>query len=158
MEQQLHRTCQRTKSKEKQNVLLFVLIHKQCNGIIKGYLHCLTPESIGIFLVNNILMFDSACLVMARIQFSLIIKKRLDVQNVIKIALVNFVIHLSINLTYDSIIGLFPDYMMILKVTPVFKGGAVQIFVISGPYLYLYVFSKILERLMYNRLYKHLLI
>ena len=103
-------------------------------------------------------MFDSACLVMARIQFSLIIKKRLDVQNVIKIALVNFVIYLSINLTYDSIIGLFPDYMMILKVTPVFKGGAVQIFVISGPYLYLYVFSKILERLMYNRLYKHLLI
>ena len=32
----------------------------------KGWLHCLTPESIGRFLVNNILIFDSAwCLVIA---------------------------------------------------------------------------------------------
>ena len=69
-EQQPHRACERIKSKWKQNqvtshsnwprVLLFDLAHKQCNGIIKGWLHCLTPESIGRFLVNDILMFDSA--------------------------------------------------------------------------------------------------
>ena len=28
---------------------------KQCNGIIKGWLHCLTSESKGRFLANNIL-------------------------------------------------------------------------------------------------------
>ena len=56
-------------------VLLFDLAHKQCNRIIKGWLHCLTPESVGKFLVSNILMFDSAwCLWMAQIQFSLIKK------------------------------------------------------------------------------------
>ena len=35
------------------HVLLFHLARKQCNGVTKGWLHCLTPESIGIFLVNN---------------------------------------------------------------------------------------------------------
>ena len=56
-------------------VLLFDLAHKQCSGIIKGWLHCLTSESRWGFLVNNILMFGSAwCLVMAQIQFSLIKK------------------------------------------------------------------------------------
>ena len=89
MEQQPHRACERTKSKQKQNqvtshsnwprVLLFDLAHKQCNGIIKGWLHCLTPESIGRFLVNNILMFDSAwCLIMEQIQFSLIKKIKIE--------------------------------------------------------------------------------
>ena len=74
--------CERTKSKQKQNqvtsysnwprVLLFDLVHKQCNGIIKGWLYCLTPESRGSFLVSNISMFDLACsLVMVQIQFSL---------------------------------------------------------------------------------------
>ena len=29
--------------------------HKQCNGIIKGWLHCLTSESKERFLVNNTL-------------------------------------------------------------------------------------------------------
>ena len=29
---------------------------KQCNGIIKGWLHCLTSESEGRFIVNNILL------------------------------------------------------------------------------------------------------
>ena len=33
------------------------LAHKQCNGIIKRSLYCLTLESKRIFLVNNILMF-----------------------------------------------------------------------------------------------------
>ena len=92
MEQQPHRACERTKSKQKQyqvkshsnwlRVLLFDLAHKPWNGIIKGWLHCLTPGSIGRLLVNNILMFDSTwCLVMAQIQFSLIKRWRLDVQN-----------------------------------------------------------------------------
>ena len=55
--------------------LFFDLAHKQCNGVIKGWLHCLTSESKGRFLVNNILMFGSAwCLVTAQIQFSLIKK------------------------------------------------------------------------------------
>ena len=31
------------------------LTHKQCNGIIKGWLQCLTSESKGRVLVNNIL-------------------------------------------------------------------------------------------------------
>ena len=68
MEQQLHHTCERTKPKQKQNqvkshsnsprVLLIDLAHKQCIGIIKGWLH----------------MFGSSCLVTAQIQFSLIKK------------------------------------------------------------------------------------
>ena len=63
MEQQPHRACERTKSKLKQNqvtshsnwprVLLFYLANTQCNGIIKGRLHCLTAESIGRCLVNK---------------------------------------------------------------------------------------------------------
>ena len=61
MEQQPHRACERTKSKQKQNqvtshsnwprVLLFDLAHKQCNGIIKGWFHCHTSEWKGTFLV-----------------------------------------------------------------------------------------------------------
>ena len=51
-------------------ILLFDLTHKQCNGIIKGWLHCLTSESKGRFLANNILIFGSAWfLVMAQIQY-----------------------------------------------------------------------------------------
>ena len=33
---------------------------QKCNDIMKRWLHCLTPKSIGKFLVNNILMFDLA--------------------------------------------------------------------------------------------------
>ena len=84
-EQQLHLAFERTKSKQKQNqvtshsnwprVPLFKLA---CSGIIKGWLHCLTSESQGRFLVNNVLMFGSAwCLVSAQIQFSLIKKIRI---------------------------------------------------------------------------------
>ena len=80
-------TCELTKLKQTQNqvtshskwprVLLFDLALKQCNGIIKGWLYCLTSELKGRFLANNILMFGSAwCLVMAQIQFSLI--KKMD--------------------------------------------------------------------------------
>ena len=48
------------------------LDHKQCNSIIKGWLHCLISESKGRFLVNNMLMFGSGwCLGIVQIQFSL---------------------------------------------------------------------------------------
>ena len=61
MEQQPHRAREWTKSNKKtQNkvtsysnwprVLLFDLAHKQCNGIIKGWLHCLTSDSKGSFI------------------------------------------------------------------------------------------------------------
>ena len=40
--------------------LLFDLAHRKCNGIRKGWLHCLTSEWKGRFLVNSILMFGSA--------------------------------------------------------------------------------------------------
>ena len=70
MEQQLHRECERTKSNQKQNqltshsnlprILLFDLSHKTWNGIMKGWLHCLTSKSKVRFLVNSKLMFGSA--------------------------------------------------------------------------------------------------
>ena len=56
---------------------LFDLLHKQCNGIIKGWLHCLMSESNGRFLVNHILLFSSVwSLVTGQIQFSLTKKKK----------------------------------------------------------------------------------
>ena len=74
MEQQPQRACEQTKGKQRQNqvtshsnwprALLFDLDHKQCNDIIKGWLHCLTSESKERFLVNYMLMFGLAwCLV-----------------------------------------------------------------------------------------------
>ena len=60
MEQQLHLACELSKSKQKVMsysnralVPLFNLPHKQCNGIIKGWLHCLMSESKGRVFVNN---------------------------------------------------------------------------------------------------------
>ena len=81
IEQQQQRACEQTKSKQKQNqvvsrsnwprVIVFDLPHKQCNGIIKGWFHCLTSASKGRFLNNNILMYGSRwCLLMVQIQFS----------------------------------------------------------------------------------------
>ena len=69
LEQQLHDACDRTKSKQQNQVtlhsnwprvLLFDLVHKQCNDIIKGWVQCLPSESKGRFLVNYILMLDLA--------------------------------------------------------------------------------------------------
>ena len=70
MEQQPHRARERTKSKPKQNqvrshsnwprIILSDLAHRQCNGIIKVWIHSLTLQSIERVLVNNKLMFDSA--------------------------------------------------------------------------------------------------
>ena len=82
----VNRAFERTKSKQKQNqvrshwswprVILFDLAHKRCNGIIKGWLLCLTSEWKGRLLVSNIqLVFGSAWRqAMAQIQFSLIKK------------------------------------------------------------------------------------
>ena len=58
-------------------VLLFDLAHKQCSGVIKEWRHCLISKSKGKFLVSNILMFDSVCLIMAQIQFSLTKKTKI---------------------------------------------------------------------------------
>ena len=41
-------------------LILFDLAHKLCNGIIKEWLHCLTSDSKGRFLVIIMLMFGSA--------------------------------------------------------------------------------------------------
>ena len=52
--------------------------------------------------------------------------------------------------------GIFPEYMKISKVTPVFKVGDSADLSNYGPIPALPSFSKILEGLMYNRLYKQL--
>ena len=66
IEQQPHGACEWTKSNKQTKkitpysnwprVLLFDSAHKQCNGIIKEWLHCLRSESTGRFLANNILL------------------------------------------------------------------------------------------------------
>ena len=87
-----HSVCERKKIKTKTNevtsywswprYVLFPLSHKQCNDTIKRWLHCLTSEWHGRFLVSNISIFGSIwCMATVQIQFSLIIKKRLDFQN-----------------------------------------------------------------------------
>ena len=49
-----------------------------------------------------------------------------------------------------------PDALKIAKVTPVYKAGDNSDISNYRPILVLACFSKILERLMYNRLYKYL--
>ena len=63
MEQQPQHACEPAKAKQKQDqvtshsnwprILLFDLAHKQRNGIIKWWLHCLTSESKERFFVNE---------------------------------------------------------------------------------------------------------
>ena len=53
--------------------------------------------------------------------------------------------------------GTFPDPLKIAKVTPVYKSGDTFDVGNYRPISVLSCFSKILERIMYNRLYKHLL-
>ena len=52
--------------------------------------------------------------------------------------------------------GVFPDALKIGRVTPLFKGGDPSNISSYRPILVLPCFSKILERIMYNRLYKYL--
>ena len=58
------------------------------------------------------------------------------------------------NLSFEK--GFFPDHMKIAKLTPVFKGGDSADLSNYHPISVLSCFFKILERLMYNRLYRHL--
>ena len=48
----------RKQTMEQQPLLLFDLVHKQCNNIIKGWHHCLRSESKRRFLVNKILLLS----------------------------------------------------------------------------------------------------
>ena len=58
------------------------------------------------------------------------------------------------NLTFST--GTFPDAMKIARVTPIFKSGDKLDVSNFRPISVLPCFSKILEKLMYNRLYKYL--
>ena len=53
--------------------------------------------------------------------------------------------------------GIFPDDLEIARVTPVFKGADVKDLENYRPISVLPCFCKILERIMYNRLYNHLI-
>ena len=52
--------------------------------------------------------------------------------------------------------GIFPDSLIIAKVTPIFKSGDKDKVSNYRPISILPVFSKVLERFMYNRVYNHL--
>ena len=52
--------------------------------------------------------------------------------------------------------GIFPDELKIVKLTPIFKPGECNSVSNYGPISVLPSFYKILERLVYNRLYKYL--
>ena len=52
--------------------------------------------------------------------------------------------------------GIFPDRLKIAKVTPIFKSGAKDNVSNYRPISILPVFSKVLKRIMYNRVYNHL--
>ena len=56
------------------------------------------------------------------------------------------------NLSFRT--GIFPDELKIANVAPIFKSGDEMIFSNYRPVSVLPVFSKIIERLMYNRLVK----
>ena len=53
--------------------------------------------------------------------------------------------------------GIFPNGMKILRVSPIFKKDEEFLFTNYRPISVLPCFSKLLERLMYNRLYKYIL-
>ena len=52
--------------------------------------------------------------------------------------------------------GIFPNILKISKVTPLFISGDTENVFNYRPISYLSVFSKILQRIMYNGIYKHL--
>ena len=52
--------------------------------------------------------------------------------------------------------GIFPDSLKIAKVTPIFKSGDNDNVSNYRPISILPLFSKVLERIMYNRAYNHL--
>ena len=58
------------------------------------------------------------------------------------------------NLSFSS--GVVPDKLKVAKIVPVFKKGDPSIPGNYRPISLLSVFDKLLEKLMYSRLYKHL--
>ena len=68
----------------------------------------------------------------------------------------NFVVLLSTYLTHRYRVGVFPDLMKIAIVSPVFRTVGTVDIGNYRPFPVLPCFSKILERVMYNRLYKYL--
>ena len=68
----------------------------------------------------------------------------------------NFVVLLSTYLTHRYKVGVFPDLMKIAIVSPIFRTVGTVDIGNYRPFPVLPCFSKILERLMYNRLYKYL--
>ena len=64
-------------------------------------------------------------------------------------------LHYIYNISLQS--GVFPEEMKIARVIAMFKGGEVSDLGNYRPISFLCCFSKILEKIMYNRLYKHLL-
>ena len=71
-----------------------------------------------------------------------------DLYNELKTPLMN-IINLSLNTR------IFPDRMKVAKATPIFKKGEKSIISNYIPISVLPCFSKILERIMYNRLYNY---
>ena len=53
--------------------------------------------------------------------------------------------------------GVVPDLLKVAKVTPIFKSGDLTVLSNYRPISVLPAFSKILERIMYNRIYNHLI-
>ena len=53
-------------------------------------------------------------------------------------------------------LGVFPEKLKLAKVTPVFKSEGNEYLTNYRPISVVVCFSKILERIMYNRLYEHL--
>ena len=59
------------------------------------------------------------------------------------------------NLSFDT--GIFPVELKIVKIVPIFKSGDKCTFTNYGPVSVLPVFSKIMEKLMYDRLISYML-
>ena len=73
-----------------------------------------------------------------------------------KSVLAVFVILSNVYLIYQSKKGIFPDDLKIAKVTPIYKADDKSDLSNYRPISKLSYFSKILERIMYNRLYQYL--
>ena len=92
--------------------------------------------------------------------FSLKIKKSTGIDdvsfNIIRKCFVVLCQHFIYLLQLSLDNGVFPDDLKIAKVTPIYKAGDSSDISNYRPISVLPCFSKILERLMYNRLYRYL--
>ena len=71
---------------------------------------------------------------------------------IVKLSYKYYLVPLVIICTLSLIHGVFPNELKIAKVIPLYKGGNARLFVNYRPVSVLSIFSKIYERLMYNRL------